>query len=211
MRHDPILKRPQGPGPRRPIVLALAAFGTATLLAPWARGEAIRRHKAAHPAIQTLSLNHWNAYYVRALATHDVHLGGHGPEALKVLSVNPDGTLPAIPFVQYLEWRHGLNARRFDRYHPTLGPILERDKLVRSSVAPPSPSPSPPTAIVPASLIPPTTPIPPITPITPSVTPTTPILSPELPPTVPEPTSGLIAGVLIGAAALARRRARRTS
>jgi len=85
------------------------------------------------------------------------------------------------PMLEYLIWRRDLNAARFDRYHPYLGPRL-------SQLLKPPPPEVPPIQV-------PQLPIPPITPPPPLVVPDNP---------VPEP-GGLLIAALASAWGLWRR------
>lgn len=76
----------------------------------------------------------WDRYFARALREHRLNV--RGPNALRVLSADADGRLPDCAFVDYLQWRRSLNPARFDRIHPRLGPLLDRDVIVRVRTPP---------------------------------------------------------------------------
>jgi hypothetical protein len=123
------------------------------------------------------------------------------PAGIHLTAVN--GLLPDVPLVAYLHWRRSLDPTRFDFFHPRIGPLLERDLLLReSSIS---------TASTPlAQLVPP--PVPSLPPAPPQPHPFVP--GPPLPPTppcphTPEPSSALIATLLLGSGAWLRRNAGR--
>ncbi len=139
----------------------------------------------------------WDPYFAYALEHHLMNV--HGPNAVKLLSVmvEGEGGLPNNAFVQYLEWRHGLNVERFDANHPGLGPLLESSQLVTAAAVPPKTSDATPP-ILGQGINPP-----PVVTSPPSKS-TTPIIEGQAP-QVPEPASLLIAGVMVGSAFVARR------
>jgi hypothetical protein len=78
------------------------------------------------------------AYYEAALANHSLHV--QVPPIFRLLRpVN--GLLPDWAFVDYLRWRWSLNPARFDFFHPTLGPWIQADLLLRQ--VPPATTPVP--------------------------------------------------------------------
>jgi hypothetical protein len=159
-----------------------------------ARNEAIQLRQAS--ILNSEAFRRQEAFYARALETGMV--GVPRPQFLDLLLV-PDvaGLLPESSTIDYLNWRRGLNTARFDMNHPFIGPILERDRIVRNQV----PIPLPP--IVPnIPTLPPVTPTIPPGPITGGGKP-----SPQVP--IPEPSTLAIwfALGLGGVFALHRRRA----
>jgi PEP-CTERM motif len=120
-------------------------------------------------------------YFQEALQNHWRHIDI--PASARHLKADANGLLPQTSFVAYLEWRHSLNPVRFDRFHPNIGPMIERDIIIRTALN-----------------------TPPI--IGPSITPLTGPQTLEHPPhypSVPEPSTAVIALVMIGSAAFARR------
>ncbi len=138
-----------------------------------------QRHEAMLASRAQQQQNYWQRYFTRALQQHQLNV--KGPNALRVLSASPSGVLPHTAFVEYLQWRRGLNPARFDHFHPQLGQMLLQDQIARSTVPPPVVVPKGP--VEPGGVNPP----------------------PPIGPQVPEPNSGLIALVLIGAGVSARR------
>lgn len=104
-------------------------------------------------------------------------LNVHGPKAESMLRISSDGKLDRSPFVEYLLWRQNLNVKRFNSFHADLVKMLRRVR----------PGDIPPTPIDPPGF----------TPNEPQVV---------NPPQVPEPATGVIALMMIGAAIVARRR-----
>lgn len=98
------------------------------------------------------------------------------------LSRNADGSLTSGLFLDFLLYRRALDSRRFDCHHPHIGPIL-------ASYLPPLPALTPPTP----------TPIP-----HPQVVGPPPLTRPATQ-QVPEPSSLLIAGVLLAGVGFVRR------
>jgi hypothetical protein len=104
------------------IILACCADAGASAIRTAAKPQA----KASAAQVSA----YWNRFYSEALQQHRMQI--RGLNALKVLRVNADGTLPQIPMVAYLQWRRSLNPVRFDRYHPQLGSMLVRDQVIRN-------------------------------------------------------------------------------
>lgn len=125
---------------------------------------------------------YWDQYYTNALKQHRIRI--KGLNALKVLRVNADGTLPQSPMVAYLKWRRSLNPARFAKYHPKLAQMIVRDIVIRGLPKPNDPGNNP----KPGGVNP-----------------------PPPPPQVPEPNTFLIATLCIGAAAWWRTRSIKTS
>jgi hypothetical protein len=125
-------------------------------------------------------------YYAYALQTHQLRV--FIPRVLRNIQ-SEQGLLHESSFVAYLEWRRSLAPRRFDHYHPRLAKAIITDTQIRQSLVD-TPPVTPPTNVVPAPG---------------GVTPPTDVV---IPPTVsaPEPSTALIALVLIGAGLWARRR-----
>lgn len=169
-------------------------LGVLALLAPArARAGPIWR-QWTHPGlvVRARAVDPWERYYQAALRYHWTNVR---VPLVVVRSLRPgaDGLLPRSSLVEYLEWRHGLNPARFDRYHPFLGPLLERDSWLRSLIPPTTLTVVPPTRQtgIDSLVIPPPT-SPPDT------------QSPELlipPPQVPEPATLWIGLALAGIAA----------
>lgn len=139
-----------------------------------AQEGAIRLRQAS--ILDSEAFRRQEAFYARALQAGMTRVPR--PQFLDVL-LTPDasGLLPESSTIDYLRFRRGINQARFDRVHPFIGPILERDRIVRTQV----PIPMPP--VVPE--------IPTIPPVTPQ-TPPGPILgggrpSPQVP--IPEPST----------------------
>ena len=138
-------------------------------------------------SLQRTSANPWGAYWKAALKYHWKQV--HSPRAESMLRISADGTLPNSPFVQYLTWRQSLNVKRFNFYHPGLVRMLRR---VRPAAIPPLCTPIRPPGF---------TPIEP-SPFSPSDTNLPQNLNP---PQIPEPTTGVMALLMIGSAVVARR------
>lgn len=117
--------------------------------------------------------SYWDRVYLRALG--NLSLRPNGPNALRVLWTDSFGRLPDIPMVEYLHWRRSLNPRRFDRNHAELSAFLRQDLYVRSLIHTPITPPS--GGVQPGGVNPPGS-VPPI----------------------PEPSSGLVALVMVLAA-----------
>ncbi|QDV37992.1 PEP-CTERM sorting domain-containing protein [Tautonia plasticadhaerens] len=175
---------------------ALLGADAGTTLARQAAAQdgAVRLRQAS--ILDSEAFRRQEAFYAQALQAGMTRVPR--PQFLDLLLV-PDasGLLPESATIDYLRFRRGLNQARFDRVHPFIGPILERDRIVRTQV----PIPLPP--VVPE--------IPTIPPVTPQI-PEGPILgggkpSPQVP--VPEPSTLAVwvALGLGGAFALQRRRA----
>ncbi len=137
-----------------------------------ARAAAIRG-KAQIQTRQAQVRAYWDQYYTRALREQRLQI--KGLNALKVLRVNPDGTLPQTSMVAYLKWRHSLNPARFARFHPQLAEWIVRDIIIRGIPKPPTPNPTPGG------------------------------VNPPPPPQVPEPSTFVIAGVLVFSGLCMRR------
>ena len=109
------------------------------------------------------------------------------------LSLDSNGQLPSSPFVDYLQWRRGLNQARFDRYHHRLSSLLDVAPQAVVSASFPN------HAILPPPRVPysiedsPRRVIPPLIPPNPQTV-------------VPEPSSWLVGACLVGTVAFARRR-----
>ena len=107
-----------------------------------------------------------------------------------------DGLLPRSALVTYLDARRALNPKRFDHYHPRLGPMVALDETIRAS------HPAPHRLITPHLDTRPATS--PTVPTTCDVTPTvTELIKAQQ--VVPEPGAATIALALIASVALARR------
>ena len=167
------------------------AFGTATLLIPSVAARAgVIKHStvSSKSTVQIQKADPWSGYWAYALKHHVLKLGG--PSVHTALSLSADGTMPVSPFVQYMSWREGLNAKRFDSFHPALSQALKRVKT--TTVSP---------TVPPETVIPPTggTPI-----LPPGFTPN--VITETLnPPHVPEPSTAVMALGMIAAAGAARR------
>jgi hypothetical protein len=179
----------QGPG------LAIGLGLLVLLGVDGAQAGPIWRH-GPHPGltVQARAVDRWEPYYQVALRNHWMNV--QVPRVvLRSLQPGADGLLPQSSLVEYLQWRHGLSPIRFDRYHPFLGPMLERDQLRRFLTTPPSLAIVPPTRQtgIDALLIPPST------------------QSPQLlipPPQVPEPSMlgiGLALAVVVARAQSGRK------
>lgn len=141
--------------------------------------------RTAHlPALRPAAADPWEGYFRKALAAHTTHVVV--PASLRSLRPQASGLLPSSSFVSYLQWRRGLNARRFDANHPAISRMLIQDQLIRQSLRP---------------VVPPIVPV-----VTPRVV--NPRPQPLDPPRVPEPGSLAIVASLFGAAVLWRRRRR---
>jgi hypothetical protein len=128
----------------------------------------------------------WDQYYAKALKEHSTKV--KGLDSLTVLKPDKNGYMPSSSMLDYLHWRRSLDVAGFDKYHPVLGPWLERDEQVRSVVKKPPIIKGPTTNPKPRTTKPP------------SVQP-----GGVNPPPVPEPGSALVAVVLAGAGLWARR------
>lgn len=163
------------------LILALAGL----IAVPSADAGPIRpRHPAVHARalVRAERADPWGGYWQSALRQHRMHV--QGPRALSILSVSPERTVPDSPFVEYLQWRRGRNVRRFDLVHPAIARMFRTVEIARLPALATTPSPSSsPTVTVSAA-------------------------GDLNPPQVPEPSSGLIALLMIGSAAAARRWAR---
>lgn len=164
------------PAPRRnPLSLLILGLVVAAGMASAEAGP-IRPRVRAKTLLQATAADQWGPYWRAALNYRWMDV--RGPKAVSLLKLSADGTLPESPFVEYLVWRQSLNVKRFNSFHPGIVQLLRRIKPSR---------------------IPPT-----ITPIDPpDFTPITP--QEVTPPQVPEPSTGLIAALMIGAAAAARK------
>ena len=173
-------RAPRGPGRKLLMILVLGLVAWASC--PPAQAGPIRRQVALKATLQPSAANQWGPYWEAALKYHWMNV--HGPRGVTLLKLSADGTLPVSPFVEYLQWRQGLAVKRFDAFHPGIARLLRH---VRAGSMP--------------SLNP-----------TPTEPPDFEAISPQEinPPTVPEPSSAVIAAMLVGAAAVARRRARRS-
>jgi hypothetical protein len=112
----------------RTLSLAIACLiGSAAV----AVGGPIRHSTRAEVKVSSSEVRaYWDNYYAQALRQHRMQV--KGLNALKVLRINPDGTLPQIPMVAYLQWRWSLNPTRFAQYHPLLSRWIVRDRIIRS-------------------------------------------------------------------------------
>lgn len=143
-------------------------------------------------AAKASSGDYWENYFRRALAkqSKDVRF----PARMQPLRLQANRVLPQSAMVRYLEWRRGLNTRRFDANHPRIGRVLAGQVF-------------PPRVITPAVITPtpvvPSTPVVPATPVRPSINPRA---QPLIPPVVPEPSGFVIAACLFGAGLWARSR-----
>lgn len=160
------------------------------------RQEALLRARAsrlvAQPAAQVFSPATPRQVHEEAMAASRAGLVKSVVVSPGVRVTSVDGLLPQNPMIAYLKARRALNVVRFDRYHPTLGPMLALDDDLRS--VPGSLDTRPGTA-APQVAIPPPSPPDKIVRFAAQ--------------TVPEPGTATIALVLIGSAALARRSRRR--
>ncbi|RUL86113.1 hypothetical protein [Tautonia sociabilis] len=74
------------------------------------------------------------------------------PQFLDILlAADESGRIPDSVTADYLRWRRSLNPARFDRFHPLIGPILERDRIVRNQ----TPIPLPPVQVPGEPILPP--------------------------------------------------------
>src|SRR5947209_3822107 len=113
--------------PRRPrrfeVLLSLTVLG---LSAPWAEASPIRQHAVGAPGARDLRA--WSSFLAGGpmLWSHAQapHISGAVHVAMAQAMGSADPT--SSPWVRYLLWRHDLNPRRFDHWHPGLGPALER-------------------------------------------------------------------------------------
>jgi hypothetical protein len=172
---------PDGPAPPvvprwRPIIIGL-------LLLVAGMPESLRASplRTRQPLAAARAEPRAEAYFARALQNQwrqvEVPLGQ------RILR-SSDGLLPDTAFVRYLRWRRGLRTAQFDRFHPRVAMMISRDEQLRRP------------SVLAATL-------PPVLPRCdcPAV--------PALPPTEetsPEPASLLVAIVLGGSVALARRK-----
>ncbi len=162
----------------------------AVVLTTWcpARGGVIRR-----PTVHALSVveikkaDPDSGYWTRALQFRTLKLAG--PRVRNLYVLNADGSVAPTAFVRYMQWREGLNVKRFDSLHPMIALQLSRVKFPPTHPAPSPTTPARSTPIQPPNF--------------------TPIEQGLNPPQVPEPSSAVIAVALIGVAALARRWSRR--
>jgi hypothetical protein len=134
----------------------------------------IKAHRT--PAVRSAAVDRWEAYFRQALRAQSLRVTV--PQALRNLRADSNGLLPQTAFVRYLQWRRSLNPRRFDLYHPRMGPLIGRDQIIRNTITP--------QVITPPK--------------------TNPQPQPLEPPKVPEPSSLAIAGCLVAAAWAGRRR-----
>lgn len=150
--------------------------GTMRAAAVSARAEAIQLRQTS--ILNSQAFQRQEAFYARALEQGMSRVPR--PQFLDVLLV-PDvsGLLPESSTLDYLRWRRDLNPTRFDRNHPVIGPILERDRIVRNQT--PLPPVTPPTEPE-VPTIPPVDPGDPGNPINPGGNP-----SPQVP--IPEPST----------------------
>jgi hypothetical protein len=178
---------PDGPAPpvvprRRTIVVCLLLLGA--VAHDRVQASPIRTR---HPLVRARAEPTAETYFARALRNQWRHVDV--PPTLRLLRA-PDGLLPDTAFVRYLRWRRELHTARFDRWHPRVAAMMIRDAQLRgAAVLPPSLPPSPPP-IQPRSEAP--------------TLPSPPPVDQET--TIPEPASLLMAIVLAGSVALARRR-----
>ena len=188
--NEPMGGRRPEPGPGRNLI-SILGFGVLLAVSSPAYAGGIRHHHLAEvrtqARVRAAAADPWGAYWQDALNHHRMHV--NGPKALSILSLSADGTLPASPFVEYLQWRQGLHAKVFDSFHPDIAKVLKR-----VSHAP--------------SLVPPSVPGGPVPIQPPDFTPLGPLISPQSlnPPQVPEPATGLLALGMIAAAVVARRK-----
>jgi hypothetical protein len=153
-----------------------AAMKTLHARSQQARPNALARYTRAE---QRLS-----QYYAQALATQRLHV--FVPAVLRNIQ-SEKGLLHESSFVAYLQWRRSLAPARFDFYHPGIGRAIITDHQVRQTVVE----------------APPVVPIP--------INPAPGVISPPddtvIPPVAtPEPSSWVIAAVLLGTGIWARRR-----
>ena len=141
-----------------------------------ARSYVLREPRAGESTVE---------FFTQALNNHWLHVDI--PVSMRHLEAEANGLLPDTVFVEYLKWRHDLNPVRFDFYHPKVGPMIERDEILRASLSP--------KVIVEPTAPPPN--------LGQTLTP------PPHCPNIPEPGTATIAVVMLAAAALARRWAQR--
>lgn len=141
-----------------------------------AAGSAIR---PARHVVKAQAIDATQAYFQHALAVHSLHV--RVPASLRPLQAT-NGLLPDTPFVDYLRWRWGLNPVRFARFHPHTAQLLSIDDQLRKTVT---------QFQLPPPVIPP-----PINPGGETIIP---------PPNTPEPATGLIAALMVGAVCWVRR------
>jgi hypothetical protein len=129
-----------------------------------------QRGQALALARYTRAEQRLSQYYAQALATQRLNV--FVPAVLRNIQ-SEKGLLHESSFVAYLQWRRSLAPSRFDFYHPGLGRAIITDHQIRQTVVQPPP-------IIPT----------PINPAPGEITP---------PPSVatPEPSSMLIAGLMV--------------
>ena len=192
---EPIRGLPRTTGIRRNPINGLILGAVVLAIGGPVRGGVIRRPTVhARRVVEIEKADPNSGYWERALQLHTLKLAG--PRVHNLYVLNADGSVAATAFIRYMQWREGLNVKRFDSLHPLLAQQLRKVKFPK-----PHPTPSPTS---PGTYVPPTgsTPIQP-----PNFTPIEQGLNP---PHVPEPSSAVIAVCMIGVAALARRWSRRT-
>ena len=143
---------------------------------------------SAKSTVEIQKADPWSGYWAYALKHHILKLSG--PSVHTSLTLSIEGTLPSSYYVEYMSWREGLNAKRFDSFHPALAQALKKVKT--TTVSP---------TVPPESVIPPTggTPI-----LPPGFTPN--IVTQSLnPPHVPEPSTAVMALGMIAAVGVAHR------
>jgi hypothetical protein len=127
------------------------------------------------------------AYFQQALRAHSLHV--RVPASLRPLHPRA-GLLAETPFIDYLRWRWGLNHERFARFHPHVAAMLLVDDRLRHTVV---------TLPLVTSGRPSST--------TPNTPPHTINPGPQviIPPAAPEPATGLMAIIMLGAVYWVRR------
>jgi hypothetical protein len=167
------------------------ALGTAAMLLPNVAARAGVIHHSTVSTKSTVEIQKadpWSGYWAYALKHHVLKLTG--PSVHTNLALSIQGTLPSSPFVEYMSWREGLNAKRFDSFHPALAQALKHVKT--TTVSP---------TVPPETLVPTTggTPI-----LPPGFTPD--VVTETLnPPHIPEPSTAVMALGMIAAAGVAHR------
>lgn len=146
-----------------------AAMKTLHARSQQARTSALTRYTHAEQAL--------NNYYAQVLATHSLHV--FVPPVLRNIQLD-NGLLHQSSFVAYLQWRRSLAPARFDFYHPIFTSAIITDQQIRQSLV------TTPT-VTPSSL----------NPSPGGVTPPTDNVIPPI--ATPEPSSLLIAGLMIAA------------
>lgn len=124
-----------------------------------------------------------NSYYAAALQARALNV--FVPRVLRNIQ-SEQGLLHPSAFVAYLEWRRSLAPARFDFYHPRIAQAIFTDQQIRQSLV----------------TTPPITPT--VNPNPGTITPPTDVIIPPV--TTPEPSSVVIAVMMIGAGFWGRRR-----